>query len=182
MTTPRFQLADELLRRFAGALRSTQLYSKGHPIIGRNLDALSAAIQLLRTLKQSDTVTRLGSVADVDVGIVTGRNSFFTFTDAQAHELGLRPHCVPLVSRSAQLSGLVYDSDCRASDLAAGHRTWLLDAPHDPTDPALVAHIDAGDSFDFLLERIGVVGEQLPMKVLHLSSAGRTLGQSLLGR
>jgi adenine-specific DNA methylase len=105
-----------------------------------------AAIQLLRTLKQSDTMTRLGSVADVDVGIVTGRNSFFTFTDAQAHELGLRPHCVPLVSRSAQLSGLVYDSDCRASDVAAGHRTWLLDAPHDPTDPALVAHIDAGEA------------------------------------
>jgi adenine-specific DNA methylase len=105
-----------------------------------------AAIQLLRMLKQSDTMTRLGSVADVDVGIVTGRNSFFTFTDAQAHELGLRPHCVPLVSRSAQLSGLVYDSDCRASDVAAGHRTWLLDAPRDQTDPALVAHIDAGEA------------------------------------
>src|SRR3984893_10966838 len=45
-----------------------------------------------------------------------------------------------------------------------------------------LAHIDAGDSFDFLPERIGVVGEQLPMKVLHLSGAGRTLGQSLLGR
>src|SRR5262249_42725676 len=105
-----------------------------------------AAIRLLRTLKQSATMTRLGSIADVDVGIVTGRNSFFTFTDGQAGELGLRPHCVPLVSRSTQLSGLVYDSDCRASDLAAGHRTWLLDAPHDLMDPALVAHIDAGEA------------------------------------
>jgi adenine-specific DNA methylase len=82
----------------------------------------------------------------VDVGIVTGRNSFFTFTDAQAHELGLRRHCVALVSRSTQLSGLVYDTDCRASDVAAGHRTWLLDAPLDPTDPALVAHIAAGEA------------------------------------
>ena len=105
-----------------------------------------AAIQLLRTLKQSGAMTRLGSIADVDVGIVTGRNSFFTFTDAQAHELGLRPHCVPLVSRSIQLSGLVYDTDCRASDVAAQHRTWLLDASLDPTDPALVAHIDAGEA------------------------------------
>jgi adenine-specific DNA methylase len=106
----------------------------------------SAAIQLLRTLKRSDALTRLGSVADVDVGIVTGRNSFFTFTHAQAHELGLLAHCVPLVSRSAQLCGLVYDSDCRASDVAANHRTWLLDAPRHPTDPALVAHIDAGEA------------------------------------
>ena len=103
-----------------------------------------AAIRLLRTLKGSTAMTRLGSLADVDVGIVTGRNSFFTFTDAQARELALLPHCVPLVSRSAQLSGLVYDSDCRASDVAAGHRGWLLNAPRDPIDPALLAHIDAG--------------------------------------
>jgi len=82
----------------------------------------------------------------VDVGIVTGRNSFFTFTDAQADALGLLEHCVPLVSRSAQLSGLVYDIDCRASDLAAGRRTWLLNAPRDPTAPELVAHIAAGEA------------------------------------
>jgi adenine-specific DNA methylase len=105
-----------------------------------------AAIRVLRTLKQSKAMTRLGSVADVDVGIVTGRNSFFTFTDAQARELGLTPHCVPLVSRSGQLSGLVYDIDSRASDVAARHRTWLLDAPLDPTDPALVAHVRAGEA------------------------------------
>ena len=105
-----------------------------------------AAIRLLRTLKQSRAMTRLGSVADVDVGIVTGRNSFFTFTDAQARELGLRQHCVPLVSRSGQLSGLVYDIDCRASDVAAQHRTWLLDAPSEPADPTLVAHIHAGEA------------------------------------
>jgi adenine-specific DNA methylase len=103
-----------------------------------------AAIRLLRTLKASTAMTRLGSVADVDVGIVTGRNSFFTFTDAQARELGLLAHCVPLVSRSAQLSGLRYDADCRAGDLAAGRRGWLLNAPRDPADPALLAHIDAG--------------------------------------
>jgi adenine-specific DNA methylase len=105
-----------------------------------------SAIRLLRTLKGSRAMTRLGFVADVDVGIVTGRNSFFTFTHAQAHELGLVAHCVPLVSRSAQLSGLVYDSDCRASDLAAGHRTWLLDAPPAPTDAALLAHLRAGEA------------------------------------
>ncbi|CQD19752.1 DNA methylase [Mycobacterium europaeum] len=103
-----------------------------------------AAIRLLRALKASAAITRLGSVAEVDVGIVTGRNSFFTFTDAQARALGLLPHCVPLVSRSAQLSGLVYDTDCRAGDIAAGHRGWLLNAPRDPADPALAAHIDAG--------------------------------------
>ncbi|OBJ53460.1 class I SAM-dependent methyltransferase [Mycobacterium sp. 1423905.2] len=104
-----------------------------------------AAIQLLRGLKQSGSLTTLGRLAEVDVGIVTGRNSFFTFTDADARTQGLRDHCVPLVSRSAQLSGLIYDLDCRSSDLATQHRTWLLDAPVEPADPAVLAHLAAGE-------------------------------------
>jgi putative nucleotidyltransferase with HDIG domain len=40
-------LAEELLRRFAAAIRSGQLYSKGHPIISRNLEALAATAELL---------------------------------------------------------------------------------------------------------------------------------------
>lgn len=104
------------------------------------------AIRLLRRLRESGTMTRLGDVAEVDVGIVTGRNSFFTFTDPQARARGLTPHCVPLVSRSAQLSGLVYDGDCRAADMAAGQRTWLLDAPREPAGAALAAHIAAGEA------------------------------------
>jgi len=103
-------------------------------------------IELLRELKKSNKLAPLGSVADVNVGIVTGRNSFFTFTDDEAHKLGLRRHCVPLVSRSAQLAGLTYDEDCRANDVARKHRTWLLDAPVEPTDPSLIAHIDSGEA------------------------------------
>ncbi|MDT5349389.1 MAG: hypothetical protein QOH91_2676 [Mycobacterium sp.] len=103
-------------------------------------------IEILRALKQFGVMARLGGMADVDVGIVTGRNSFFTLTDAQARALALTAHCVPLVSRSAQLCGLVYDADCRSSDVAANHRTWLLDAPDNPSDPALVAHIRAGEA------------------------------------
>jgi putative nucleotidyltransferase with HDIG domain len=66
MTAPRLQLADELLRRFAAALRSTQLYSKGHPIIARNLEALSAAAQLLHTLQPAIVVGLVGDEVIVD--------------------------------------------------------------------------------------------------------------------
>jgi putative nucleotidyltransferase with HDIG domain len=55
-TTPRLQLADELLRRLTATLRSTQLYSKGHPIITRNLESLSAAVQLLHGLQAAVVV------------------------------------------------------------------------------------------------------------------------------
>jgi putative nucleotidyltransferase with HDIG domain len=66
MTTPRFQLADELLRRFGAALRSTQLYSKGHPIISRNLEATSAAVQLLHGLQASTVIGIVGDEIIVD--------------------------------------------------------------------------------------------------------------------
>lgn len=103
-------------------------------------------IALLRGLRQSPDLLKLGALGSVDVGIVTGRNSFFTLTNTDAAMLGLRDHCVPLVSRSAQLTGLVYDQDSRDADLASMHRTWLLDAPEVLTDPALIAHVESGEA------------------------------------
>ena len=66
MSAPRFQLADDLLRRFAASLRSAQLYSPGHPIIGRNLEALSAAFQMLHGLQPSVTIGLVGDEVIVD--------------------------------------------------------------------------------------------------------------------
>src|SRR5436309_8873920 len=63
---PRQQLADELLRRFAAALRAAQLYSSGHPIIARNLEALSAAMQLLHALEPSIVLGIVGDEIVVD--------------------------------------------------------------------------------------------------------------------
>jgi putative nucleotidyltransferase with HDIG domain len=58
---PRAQLADELLRRLAAALRASQLYSRGHPIIARNIEALTTAVQLLHAL---NPITVIGIVGD----------------------------------------------------------------------------------------------------------------------
>ena len=66
MTAPRVQIADEILRRFAAALRSTQLYSKGHPIITRNLESLSAAFQLLHSLEPTIVIGLVGDEIIVD--------------------------------------------------------------------------------------------------------------------
>ena len=66
MSAPRFQLADELLRRFAASLRSAQLYSPGHPIIGRNLESLSAAFQMLHGLQPIVTIGLVGDEVLVD--------------------------------------------------------------------------------------------------------------------
>jgi putative nucleotidyltransferase with HDIG domain len=66
VTSPRLQLSDELLRRLAAALRSAQLYSKGHPIVGRNLESLSTAVQLLHGLEPTTVVGIVGDEIVVD--------------------------------------------------------------------------------------------------------------------
>ena len=67
MTAPRFQLADELLRRVAASLRSAQLYSLGHPIIGRNLASLSTAFQMLHGVQPTVVIGIVGDEVIVDV-------------------------------------------------------------------------------------------------------------------
>jgi putative nucleotidyltransferase with HDIG domain len=66
MTAPRQQLADELLRRFAAALRAGQLYSRSHPIIARNLELLVSAVQQLHEHAPSIVIGIVGEEIIVD--------------------------------------------------------------------------------------------------------------------
>jgi len=67
MSAPsRSAVADELLRRFAAALRSSQLYSKGHPLITRNLGALVAAVESLHGQETSTVIGIVGEKVIVD--------------------------------------------------------------------------------------------------------------------
>jgi adenine-specific DNA-methyltransferase len=62
---------------------------------------------LIREIEASNAFTSLGELADVDVGVVTGRNEFFVLSPGQAKTLGVEEYCQPLVGRSAQIPGLV---------------------------------------------------------------------------
>ena len=66
MAAPRVQMAEELLRSFSATLRSMQLYSKGHPIITRNISALSTAIQLLHAMQPTIVIGIVGNEIIVD--------------------------------------------------------------------------------------------------------------------
>jgi putative nucleotidyltransferase with HDIG domain len=57
----RTDLAEEVLRRFAATIRSGQLYSKGHPIVARNLTAFAAALEMLH--RHNPTIV-IGIVGD----------------------------------------------------------------------------------------------------------------------
>src|SRR3954471_20213306 len=57
----RFQLSDDLLRRFGAALRGVQLYAPSHPIVTRNLESLNES---LRGLYQHDGTVVIGVLGD----------------------------------------------------------------------------------------------------------------------
>jgi putative nucleotidyltransferase with HDIG domain len=64
-------LADQFLRRFAAAVRSAQLYSARHPIIARNIAALSVAVDSLHASQPAITLGIVGTevvVGDVPAG------------------------------------------------------------------------------------------------------------------
>lgn len=73
-------------------------------------------IEALRGVRNgSEALGRVGALADVDVGVVTGRNQFFVLSPSDATRLGLDSHVIPLVSRSAHVRGIQF----KPSDLAA---------------------------------------------------------------
>lgn len=83
-------------------------------------------IAFMRALRDGGVTTNLSTHANVNVGVVTGKNDFFVLTSTQVEELGLEGHTAPLVSRSAHLKGArVGKADWNAMS-AAGDRVHLL--------------------------------------------------------
>ena len=83
-------------------------------------------IQLMRELRESPEFTSLSTHASVDVGVVTGRNSFFVLTTQQIEDMGIAEYTIPLVSRSKQLRGVCIGKREWAQLAAAGDRVHLL--------------------------------------------------------
>jgi len=65
-TVQRARLADDLVRRLAAAIRGAQLYAPGHPIVVRNITALTEALALLHTTSVSLAIGIVGD--DLVVG------------------------------------------------------------------------------------------------------------------
>lgn len=105
-------------------------------------------LQLVRTIEDSDEFGRLGTYADVDVGVVTGRNEFFVLSRDEATRRGLLDACIPLVGRSAQIPGLMLlRSDWEAMATANG-RCYLLqlgDVDRRELAPEALSYVKSGE-------------------------------------
>lgn len=83
-------------------------------------------ITFMRRLRDADITTNLSTHAEIDVGVVTGKNEFFVLTGEQIAELGLEDYTTPLVSRSVQLKGAKIGKTDWKALAAAGDRVHLL--------------------------------------------------------
>jgi adenine-specific DNA methylase len=105
-------------------------------------------IDALRAVR-ADGLLRLGDLADVDVGIVTGRNQFFVMRPSSAAERSIDEHLSPLVSKSAHLRGTRF-SEADFGKLEDGDELCRLLALADACDPStdgdLSEYIAAGEA------------------------------------
>lgn len=86
-------------------------------------------VSLLRALADDMEVPRLSEYAEVNVGIVTGRNEFFVLGGPHAAEAGVTDWCDPMVGRSAQIPGLVLNPEGWAQLHAKDDKVLLLNLP-----------------------------------------------------
>ncbi len=75
---------------------------------------------------ETGITTRLGDFAEVDVGIVTGRNEFFVLTRSTAAAWELTGYCQPIVGKSAHVKGLLLRGDDWEALAQAGASCMLL--------------------------------------------------------
>jgi adenine-specific DNA-methyltransferase len=66
-------------------------------------------IGLMRSLKAHEHIADLGHHAEIDIGVVTGRNEFFVVSRKTIEEFDLGDYVIPLIGRSSQLMGVIVD-------------------------------------------------------------------------
>ncbi len=86
-------------------------------------------IQLLRSLREHEGLTRAGKVIDVDVGVVTGQNQFFVLTNEQITKLSLDEYSQRIVARSGHLKGVIFSEGDYHSNVEKQFAAYLLDLP-----------------------------------------------------
>lgn len=106
-----------------------------------------AAFSSLERAYRSDGVQKLGDLAKVEVGIVTGRNSFFVIDDEQARNVRLNGFSQPLVGRTSSLRSICFNKKDFVAH-SAKHPSILIDlngVPEEELSGELADYIQEGE-------------------------------------
>lgn len=145
------------VRNGADLLRSNLLDDKvGHLPVRHTREGMKWTSLFLDcpTFDTLDEVQRLPNVralsdfAEVDVGVVTGRNSFFVVTKEDAERIGVNGYALPTVGRTSALKSIFFnEADLENYQTSNPSRMInLLGVQRDRFSPALKSYLDSGES------------------------------------
>jgi adenine-specific DNA methylase len=103
-------------------------------------------LQALRAVRQTKGFISLGTVASVDVGVVTGNNDFFLIaTHGELDHSRFAVYLEPILTRSRQVRGLEFTPEDWADSRRQGDARHLLAiGPEDGIAPELDAYLQTG--------------------------------------
>ena len=125
-------------------------YLNGETIEGKWLRALlnNKEREVLNNIKQRKNVFRFDSLADVDVGIVTGANKFFLVTDEVVEKYGLKKWAHPMFGRSEHVNGVIYNKASHSENRRKGLPTnflWFKDELINELPKKVKSYIESGE-------------------------------------
>jgi adenine-specific DNA methylase len=120
---------DDVLRSVPAVLLAAQEHKEVHGDSEKWLKYFLTAreIDFMRELRRHPRVTKLSSFAQVDVGVVTGKNAFFVLRKSEATAHAVEAMTARLVSRSAHLRGAVVSVDDWGTLARRDDRVHLVD-------------------------------------------------------
>lgn len=86
-------------------------------------------IDFLEEVSKNCSIPNIGDYADVEVGITTGSNEFFTVPLLTVEAFGLQPFAKPLVGRSVQVNSLIFTYNDWLQNKKLKARAYLLIFP-----------------------------------------------------
>ncbi len=103
-------------------------YVNGEILSGKWMKVLlePEELEVFEKAKKLPSVKQFGSIAKVDVGIVTGANKFFLVDDATVARYGLEKLVKPMFGRSEHCPGVVYDQAVHQANRTHGFPTNFL--------------------------------------------------------
>lgn len=86
-------------------------------------------ISLLNKVAEKYGIKKIGDYADVEVGITTGANNFFTVPRSIVESYELETFAEKMVGRSVQVSGAVFNKKDWKENILKGAKAYLLNFP-----------------------------------------------------
>lgn len=83
------------------------------------------AFHALDTIEQHPQISTFGELADVNIGIVTGRNSFFVLTEEMMRDLNVEKFVTPIIGRTKALRS-IYFSEGDFAKYTQSYPAYLL--------------------------------------------------------